>query len=50
MYAGDEHLSDTQQNPELADWHGSDPLDYECLVCGANPGEQCRPDCITDCQ
>jgi len=43
MYAGDEQLSDQEQNPELYD---EDPLDYPCEECGAEAGEECRPCCI----
>lgn len=45
MYAGDEHLSDQQQSPELFKDDG-DPIDYPCEECGAEPGEECRPYCI----
>jgi hypothetical protein len=44
MYAGDETLSHEQQHPELYDGD-SDPLDYPCDECGAEPGEECRPWC-----
>ena len=43
IYAGDETLSDQQQNPELYD--EGDPIDYPCEECGAEPGEECRPWC-----
>jgi hypothetical protein len=43
IYAGDENLSDQQQNPELYD--EGDPIDYPCEECGAEPGEECRPSC-----
>lgn len=48
MYAGDEHLSDQQQNPEHYDMAvgESDPIDWPCDACGAEPGEDCRPSCI----
>lgn len=42
MYAGDEWLSDEQQNPELVD----DNLSDSCEECRAEQGEQCRPYCI----
>lgn len=44
MYAGDEYLSHEQQHPELYDAEG-DPIDRPCEECGAEPGEECRPDC-----
>jgi hypothetical protein len=43
IYAGDEQLSDQQQNPELYD--EGDPIDYPCEECGADAGEECRPYC-----
>ena len=43
IYAGDEQLSDQQQNPELYD--EGDPIDYPCEECGADAGEECRPSC-----
>lgn len=42
MFAGDEALSDEEQNPELFE---DDPLDYSCETCGAAPGHECQPDC-----
>ncbi len=43
MYAGDEQLSDEQQNPELYGEDGA--LDVPCFDCGAEPGEECRRYC-----
>ncbi|GAB49324.1 hypothetical protein [Mobilicoccus pelagius] len=41
-FSGDDYLSDAETAPEHED---NNPLNYECVACGATPGHECRPDC-----